>query len=151
MNTFQLETIFAGRRGFLGVYPSDKVFPPNLTRRPQCLIINLDSSDLPGSHWVAVCLYKIKNNKVLEYFDSYGTKSPRFKIPRGWIIRHSLIPLQSPLSIVCGHYCVYFIDRRLCGISYISIIEQLSKMDNPDTHVEHYVNLTYDTTSWRVV
>lgn len=53
---------------FLGVFASDEI--PNL-KNGQMYIANLDTSNEPGSHWIAV--YK-KNNKNYVY-DSYGRKS----------------------------------------------------------------------------
>lgn len=56
---------------FRGVFMRDDL----LGMRPrihECGIINLDSSDGPGTHWVA---YSKKGNKI-EYFDSFGNLKP---------------------------------------------------------------------------
>ena len=41
---------------FLGVYPADKL--PKTIKAPCSLIFNYDTSNLPGSHWVAVWIKK---------------------------------------------------------------------------------------------
>lgn len=56
--------IFGSR--FHGVYPSDKI--PKLTDRKPYAILNLDRSDEPGSHWIA--LAKVGNNSIV--YDSFG-------------------------------------------------------------------------------
>jgi len=144
MNALQLRSIFAGRLGFLGVYPSDRVRPQALKTRPQCMIVNLDPSNLPGSHWITVCLFETRAGvKVLEYFDSYGSRPPQFQTPRGWTLRYSRVPLQSALSTTCGHYCVYFTDQRLLGASFDSILRGLTSLEDPDTFVFEYVKQNY--------
>tara|TARA_R110000822_G_scaffold27046_3_gene81063 strand:+ start:2939 stop:3385 length:447 start_codon:yes stop_codon:yes gene_type:complete len=52
---------------FAGVYPVDKL--PKLKDRQSC-IINLDTSNMPGSHWVSV----YKQNSVYHIYDSFGRK-----------------------------------------------------------------------------
>ena len=56
--------IFGSR--FHGVYPSDKI--PKLTDKKPYAILNLDRSDEPGSHWIA--LAKVGNNSIV--YDSFG-------------------------------------------------------------------------------
>lgn len=58
-----------GRR-FVGVYPSDKL--PYL-RHSQMCIANLDASDLPGSHWIAM----VKNGRDTYFYDSFGRKATK--------------------------------------------------------------------------
>ncbi|KAJ8050089.1 hypothetical protein HOLleu_03153 [Holothuria leucospilota] len=56
------------KTSFQGVFASDPLreLQPNY---PCSLVINLDPSHLPGSHWVAVFISKERHG---EYFDSYG-------------------------------------------------------------------------------
>lgn len=144
MNTQELVSIFENRKGFLGVFSSDQIKTVQLTNNPQCMIINLDPSHLPGSHWVAVCLHKTKTGeRVIEYFDSYGTSLPGFKTPEGWKLRYSRTSLQSPWSTSCGHYCVYFTDHRLLSINFETILHMLTKEGDSDSLVEKYVEANY--------
>ncbi len=57
-------------RKFRGVFAADKI--PKL-RNGEMAIINLDTSDMPGSHWV--CAVK-SNGKVLVY-DSFGRETDK--------------------------------------------------------------------------
>lgn len=53
---------------FVGVYPSDKI--PHLKPK-QFIIVNLDKSNQPGSHWIGI----VKDKKGLLIYDSFGRKS----------------------------------------------------------------------------
>ena len=56
---------------FKGVFPSDKI--PRLNALKPYAILNLDRSDQPGSHWIAIAF---SNGKTYVY-DSFGRKSSR--------------------------------------------------------------------------
>jgi hypothetical protein len=109
---------------FLGVFPADKAPPINVF--PAALVLNLDKSSMPGSHWVAI--YFTKSGKC-EFFDSYGRK------PCGLILRYlsdncskytyNNICVQSLWTTYCGHLCLYFLIWRCRGISFKTIIRYL--------------------------
>ena len=67
--TYQRDLLKFGKRvfgdKFVGVFASDRI--PKL-KEGQYAILNLDKSDEPGSHWIAVAM---KNNKTHVY-DSFG-------------------------------------------------------------------------------
>lgn len=74
----------------------------------ECGIINLDSSQSSGSHWVAYVKYK----DYVEYFDSYGNLKP----PREFIdyvgnviIKYNYDNQQKNHPFNCGHLCLKFI------------------------------------------
>ena len=54
---------------FKGVYPSDKI--PILTDQQPYAILNLDKSNEPGSHWIAIA----KENGKISIYDSFGRDS----------------------------------------------------------------------------
>lgn len=62
---------------FYGVFSSDKI--PVLNDLKKYAIINLDKSNEPGSHWVAIAYHK---NKLVLY-DSFGRKG-QIIIPALW-------------------------------------------------------------------
>ena len=73
MDTIQLTLILRKdkfTRGlFQGVYPSDQL-PASVSHYPALFIANVDTSDKPGSHWVAFYFTKEQEG---EFFDSYGS------------------------------------------------------------------------------
>ena len=55
------------KNDFLGVYTCDRI--PNHIKKNKMAIVNLDSSNESGSHWVAIA----KNNKnIILVYDSFG-------------------------------------------------------------------------------
>ena len=56
---------------FKGVYPSDKI--PKLNDLKKYCILNLDRSDEPGSHWVALA----KTGNKTYFYDSFGRKNSK--------------------------------------------------------------------------
>ena len=72
MDTIQLTLIlrkdkFTGGV-FQGVYPSDKL-PASVSQYPALYIANVDTSEKPGSHWVAFYFSKEQEGA---FCDSYG-------------------------------------------------------------------------------
>ena len=57
------------RKKFMGVYPIDLI--PNNLPIPFLIVVNLDTSEKKGSHWIV--LHHQKNH--VEYFDSLGKNS----------------------------------------------------------------------------
>ena len=62
---------FLGKK-FAGVYPADML--PLLSKKKCYAILNLDKSDMPGSHWIGVKY--LGKGKVLVY-DTFGRKTQR--------------------------------------------------------------------------
>ena len=94
------------RAVFQRVYRSDKL-PASVLQYPALFMANVDTSDKPGSHWVAFYFTKEQEG---EFFDSYGAPlskySGRFTTflnnnSNQWIF--NAVILQSIYSKVCGH------------------------------------------------
>ena len=95
---------------FIGCFPSDSL--PICDSYPCFYVINLDSSEKPGSHWIAVC----ENEKTLEVYDSLRLKSYPENIER-FLSRKKNIRIrkvQSNTSYFCGLFACYFILMRQC-------------------------------------
>lgn len=126
---------------FLGAYPidfqsvyADKFHPLNVAgllragKRHAGLVLNLDRSDQPGSHWVAIFL-DLKS-KVMEFFDSYGVRAPKQvkaffeSLGRGWTYKENKTAHQRKGS-ECGVYSINFIVRRLSGASFERIVNDI--------------------------
>jgi hypothetical protein len=77
-------------------------------------IVNLENSDSNGSHWVAYFNYPSFDH--VEYFDSFGIVPPPLiesylKTSKKLIVYNS-IQYQHITSILCGWYCLLFINER---------------------------------------
>jgi len=125
---FQLENYLRNEKGFLGVFPSDKLpkYPPS----GSSLIANYSKSGERGSHWVAM---RGLNSIHTEYFDSYGFQADDDDLLLGettnfenYLKNNSIngkyttnkIELQSLNSDVCGEYSAWFIKNGLPELFY---------------------------------
>lgn len=101
---------------FRGVFIRDDL-PVSGPYKNESAIVNLDSVDGPGTHWVA---YK-KRGSVLIYFDSFGDLSPPIELIRYFHSReHGVINKilynyerqQQFNTVLCGHLCLKFLSTR---------------------------------------
>lgn len=92
-----------------GIYPSDKI--PKLNSIKRYCILNLDRSDEPGSHWVA--LAKLKDGQTI-FYDSFGRCHTKI-IPalnlsgNGRIINSEKDREQKIREENCGQRCLAFL------------------------------------------
>lgn len=143
MNTLQIEQILSEDEFvsplFRGVFARDRL--PKF----ECgaYVVNTDAAKKPGQHWVAV----FATRRTVEFFDSYGRK-PSAGMIRWWKGRDWIsnpIRLQSPLSAVCGQYCIYFLVHRARGIDLNTMLLDFGKnLDENDRVVYEFVNSCYD-------
>ena len=118
-STFLSELNGVGRKllgvKFHGVYPSDKI--PRLNDLSPYCILNLDKSNEPGSHWVALAKLEDKNASVI--YDSFGRDHMKI-IPNlqysgnGRIIQPEDDSEQHVFELSCGQHCLgflLFLDR----------------------------------------
>ena len=101
--------------------------------------INLDEYSDIGTHWIA--LY-VKNNNVT-YFDSFGVEHiPKEikKFIKNKNIKTNIFRIQAYKSIMCGYFCIGFIDFILAG-------KTLTEYTNPfspnNFKKNDYINLNY--------
>ena len=94
---FEIQKYYQNEPGFNGVYSRD-----NLQKiKDATYIINVDEYSDIGTHWVALHV----NNNDVTYFDSFGVKHIPKKIKTFIGIR-----IQANDSIMCGYFCIGFID-----------------------------------------
>lgn len=130
MNTQTIQRALSTLHCFHGVFPRD-IIPHHPPAQPSAIVINLDKSNQPGSHWVA-CF--IDENGFGEYFDPFGIHPQHIEIinyfdrncgPLNW--GYSLLTLQNVMSVTCGLYCILFVRMRCQGYSYCDIIGHFSR------------------------
>jgi hypothetical protein len=105
---------------FGGIYCRDTL-PKNIPKRerPFFYICNTDVSSGPGKHWVT--LYYPKHGQP-EFFDSLG-HSPRHYGFKGHY-KYKTRAIQSPTSILCAKFALYYALQRLRGFSSDNISNQ---------------------------
>jgi len=92
---------------FIGVYCRDKL--PSRPKRKETCIINLDTSDGTGTHWVA---YKKIGNNV-EYYDSFGNLPPPLELQKYFIgcrVKYNYERYQNFDTTNCGQLCLKFLS-----------------------------------------
>ena len=97
---------------FRGVFMRDNLPMSSGPRRCECGIVNLNTSQQPGSHWV--CYYKNKAKRI--YFDSFGQITPievqkylktKQEFDEGiCVIERNTDIVQNINSSECGHLCL---------------------------------------------
>jgi hypothetical protein len=113
---------------FRGIYSSNELkSSPRVLgwpdQPPHAIIINTDSSNLPGKHWIAVYITRRGCGEVM---DSYGVLPPTTvqrwlnEYTQNWVSNPYLI--QPPESDSCGQFCAYYLIRRLQSDSMCSVL-----------------------------
>ena len=99
-----------------------------LRLKNEAYVINLDKYADVGTHWIA--LYA-KNNEVI-YFDSFGVEHVPKEIKR-FIGQKSIITnifrIQANNSIMCGYFCIGFIDFMFANKTLINFTSLFSLYD----------------------
>ena len=121
LTTDSISRLLSGTRNFIGVYAEDELKNLVITSFPSFLICNIDLSSQPGSHWIALGIFR----NTIEIFDSSGFKIFLWSrvpchllnfIHKLSLTRQILVSkrLQSKKSTLCGFYCVLYILARNC-------------------------------------
>jgi hypothetical protein len=85
---------------YRGTFPSDRI--PQL-KSNQCCIINLDTSNEPGSHWIAVA--RGKGLQCYAY-DSFGRKASKLIPALSGVIDSQQDAEQALIEVNCGARCI---------------------------------------------
>ena len=104
---------------FIGCYAENELENLTVHSFPCFLIVNLDSSEMIGSHWIAIGIF----NERIEIFDSLGFQLLRWpRIPcsllkflhRMTVSRKLKIVkrIQSKKSILCGYFSMFYVVFR---------------------------------------
>ena len=95
----------------IGVFSRDNL-PKKI--KDGAYVINLDEYADTGTHWIALFC---KKNKIV-YFDSFGVEHIPEKIKEfigNKNIKTNIYRAQANNSVMCGYFCIGFIDFMLSG------------------------------------
>ena len=87
------------KKNFKGVYPIDLI-PQNLDY-PSLIVVNLDSSEKKGSHWIV--LHYISNH-IVEHFEYINN----ILFKQNLTYKYNNKRLQSLYSNTCGLFCLFY-------------------------------------------
>lgn len=83
---------------------------PKKPKSVECAIVNLDSSENEGTHWVAY----IKVDTYCEYFNSYGDLKPPLELLnylKNNDVFYNYNAYQKNNTVNCGHLCLKFLKK----------------------------------------
>ena len=113
LTNFEIQKYYQNEPRFHGVYSRD-----NLTKiKDGAYAINLDEYSDIGTHWVALW---VDNNDVT-YFDSFGAEHIPKEIKvfiNNKDIKTNIFRIQAYYSVICGYFCVGFIDFMFKGKTF---------------------------------
>ena len=125
LTNFEISEYYKNEPRFNAVYSRDNL--PK-TIKKSAYVINLDEYTDAGTHWIA--LY-VKDNKVI-YFDSFGIEyipEEIKKFIKNKDVIANIFRLQAYDSIMCGYFCIKFIDFMLDGKTLTDFINLFSPHD----------------------
>lgn len=93
---------------FRGIFMRDTM--PERCWVNECGVVNLDSIEGPGTHWVAYC----KMQDIVYYFDSFGNLPPPIELIQYFgnnRIFYNNFNYQKFNTVICGQLCLVFLCK----------------------------------------
>ena len=108
-------------------------------------VVNLDEYSDIGTHWIALYV----NNKTVTYFNSFGVEHILKEIKK-FINNKNIIAnicrVQNDDSIMCGYFCIGFINYIFMGknlTDYTNIFSPNNFKKNDDIILSYFKLLIY--------
>lgn len=83
---------------------------PQRVKANESAVVNLDSSENPGTHWTAY----VKKGNVVHFYDSFGVE-PCSELLEYWgkrcLVLANSTQDQEIDQVICGHLCLKFINN----------------------------------------
>ena len=111
LKNFQIQAHYQDKPKFNGVYSRHNL-PDKV--KDEAYIINLHEYSDIGAHWIALYV----NNKTVTYFDIFGVEhipQETKKLINNKNIIVNIFRIQAYDSVMCGYFCIGFIDFMLKG------------------------------------
>ena len=142
LKNFEIQRYYQNEPRFNGVFSRNNL-PKKI--KDGAYIINLDEYANVGTHWIALFC----NRNEIVYFDSFGVEHVPEEIKEfvgNKNIKANIFRVQANDSVMCGYFCIGFIDFMLAGKKLNNYTNMLSPHDfkkNDDTI------LTYFKDEWK--
>ena len=108
---FEIQKYYENEPRFIGVFSRDNF---QKTIKDGAYVINFDEYADTGTHWIALFC---KKNEIV-YFDSFGVEHIPEEIKEfigNRNIKANIFRVQANNSVMCGYFCIGFIDFMLAG------------------------------------
>ena len=125
LTNFEIQKYYENQPRFNGAFSKN-----NLLKKIKdgTYVINLDEYKDTGTHWVALFC---KKNEIV-YFDSFGVEHIPEEIKKfigNKNIKANIYRVQANDSVMCGYFCIGFIDFMLAGKTLIDYTNLFSPYD----------------------
>lgn len=125
---------------FLGVFSRDTL--PKSSLKHGGLIVNTDTQNLPGTHWVAIL---IRENEAY-YFDPFGYQPPLMIVT--WLNKRfniwtcNLRQVQPINSNHCGYFCLHFLyAAQIPYFEHIELVKIIDYLYPRTLQYSHYLDI----------
>ena len=111
LTNFEIQRCYENEPRFNGVYSRNNL-PKKI--KDEAYVINLDEYEDVGTHWIALFC----NKSEIVYFDSFGVEHVPEEIKEfigNKNIKANIFRIQANNSVMCGYFCIGFIDFMLAG------------------------------------
>ena len=137
LTNFEIKAYYQNEPRFIGVYSRDNL--PNKIK-DGAYVINLDEYYDIGTHWITLYV----NNKTFTYFDSFGIEHIPKEVKK-FIGNRNIISnrIQNYDSVMCGYFCIGFIDYMFKGTSltdYTNLFSPNNLKKNDDIVLNYFLN-----------
>ena len=111
LTKFEIQKYYKNEPRFNGVFSRNNL-PKKI--KDGAYVINIDESADVGTHWIALFC----NRNEIAYFDSFGVEHVPEEIKEfigNKNIKAHIFWVQANDSVMCGYFCIGFIDFLLAG------------------------------------
>ena len=125
LTNFKIQKYYQNEPRFKGVFSRN-----NLAKKIKdgAYMINLDEYVDVGTHWIALCC----NGIEIVYFDSFGVKHVPEEIKEfagNKNTKANIFRVQANDSVMCGYFCIGFVDFMLAGKKFFDYTSLFSPHD----------------------
>ena len=115
LTNIEINEYYKNEPRFNGLYSRNNL--PKIIKKEAC-VTNLDEYANIGTHWIALFF----KPKYTVYFDSFGIEHIPKEIKKfigNKDIKANIFRLQACDSIMCGYFCIEFINYMLKGKTFL--------------------------------
>ena len=149
LTNFEIQKYYQNESKFNGVFSRDNL--PN-KKKDGAYVINIDEYSDIGTHWIALWV----NNNVT-YFDSFGVEHipkeikefinrPLSSASQNKNIITNIFRIQAYDSIMCGYFCIGFINFMLADkklTDYTNLFSPYDFKKNDNIILNYFMSNTY--------
>ena len=142
LTNFEIMKYYEDESRFNGVYSRDNL--PNKIK-DGAYVINLDAYSDIGTHWIDLYV----KNKDITYFDSFGGEHIPKEIKafiKNKNIKTNIFRMQAYNSIMCGYFCIGFINFMFKGKTLTEYANLFSPSDftkNDNVILNYFMKYVY--------